>query len=73
MDRVPEERQWARTRCIRKAFDIPESTLFQWIREGRLPAAKVGRNIYLRVSDVEALMAAHAVRPRRALPRQEAP
>lgn len=40
-----------------KTFDIPYSTLRQWIREGRLPAYRIanGRQVRVYVEDLEAL------------------
>jgi hypothetical protein len=34
---------------------IPTSTLRQWIREGKLPAYKVGRHVRVYVADWEAM------------------
>lgn len=39
------------------------STLRQWIRQGRIPATKVGRRVKIRKSDLEALMTAPVVDP----------
>jgi excisionase family DNA binding protein len=40
-----------------KMFDIPYSTLRQWIRENRLPAYRIagGRQVRVYVEDLEAL------------------
>lgn len=40
-----------------KTFDIPHSTLRQWIREGRLPAYRIagGRQVRIYIEDLEAL------------------
>jgi len=34
---------------------LPQSSIRQWIREGKLRGFKVGRNVRIRVEDAEAL------------------
>jgi excisionase family DNA binding protein len=54
--------QWVRTKYVSEAFNVPMGTLYDWIDAGRLPASKIGKRLYIRVRDIEDLLATHAVK-----------
>jgi excisionase family DNA binding protein len=43
---------------------VPVATVWWWIRTGKLPAAKPGRRLLVRRSDLEALLSATLVKPK---------
>jgi excisionase family DNA binding protein len=54
---TPPARQMTTMTKASMTYDIPYSTLAQWIREGRLPGYRVagGRQVRIYVDDLEAL------------------
>jgi excisionase family DNA binding protein len=54
---VPSVRRVITLTRASKVYDIPHSTLRQWIREGRLKAYRIagGRQVRIYIEDLEAL------------------
>ena len=48
--------QYVTLQMIEERYRVPYSTLRQWIREGKLPAMKVGKQYRVLASDAQALL-----------------
>ncbi len=51
--------QWMRVETIAKELDVSEATVRNWIREGKLKAAKFGRDYRIRKEDYEEFIHKH--------------
>jgi excisionase family DNA binding protein len=51
--------QWIRVDTIAKELDVSEATVRNWIREGKLKAAKFGRDYRIRKEDYEEFIQKH--------------
>ncbi len=49
-----------RVETAARMLDAPAATVTFWIREGRLPAVKIGRSWRVRVADLDALLTKEA-------------
>lgn len=50
------ERKWITCADVSEQLEVSESTPYRWIREGRLPAYRVGDQIRIDPEDVKALV-----------------
>lgn len=53
------EQKWLRVEAIAKELDVAEGTVRGWIREGKLKAAKFGRDYRIRVEDYKEFIQKH--------------
>ncbi len=51
--------QWIKVETIAKELDVSEATVRNWIREGKLKAAKFGRDYRIRQEDYEEFIQRH--------------
>jgi putative molybdopterin biosynthesis protein len=57
---VPEEDPYLTPLQVAHELGLSDQTVYNWIKEKRLPATKVGRALRIRRSDLERMIAAHS-------------
>jgi putative molybdopterin biosynthesis protein len=57
---MPEEDPYLTPLQVAQELGLSDQTVYNWIKEKRLPAAKVGRALRVRRSDLERMIAAHS-------------
>lgn len=54
-----EDKSWLRVETIAKELDVAEGTVRAWIREGKLPALRVGRDYRIKREDYDEFIKKH--------------
>ncbi len=59
MNRSPDPDPYLSVLEVAEQLGFSDQTIVNWIREGKLPATKIGRRYRIRRSDVDRVVAAH--------------
>jgi putative molybdopterin biosynthesis protein len=60
MNRTPEPDPYLTVIQIAEEMGLSDQTVYNWIKEKRLPATKIGRALRVRRSDLERVIEAHS-------------
>lgn len=60
---MPEHDPWNNRRQVAEALGVSERTVTRLVNAGQLPATRVGSQLRIRTSDLEAYLAAARINP----------
>jgi excisionase family DNA binding protein len=60
MEGTPDQDQYLTALQVAQEMGVSDQTVYNWIREKRLPATKIARSVRVRRSDLERMIAAHS-------------
>jgi excisionase family DNA binding protein len=60
MEGIPDQDQYLTALQVAQEMGVSDQTVYNWIREKRLPATKIARSVRVRRSDLERMIAAHS-------------
>jgi hypothetical protein len=59
--------KYVTTEYVMRRYSVKEGTLRDWILHGVLPVSKVRGRLYIKLTDIEEMMTANVVKPRKAV------
>jgi excisionase family DNA binding protein len=60
MEGTPDQDQYLTALQVAQEMGVSDQTVYNWIREKRLPATKIARSVRVRRADLERMIAAHS-------------